>query len=115
MAMGSGQDDDVFGDMLGVASDEKPDYSSTSPLSGPAQQRLRNVSEATTFSSLLDDDYIASRPIPDIVKAYNSATRSAEKSLSPEMVKRLVKEQLATNEDLDVQTMINLNKGTAQA
>jgi hypothetical protein len=106
----------VVGRAMGTFSENRPDYGAVvkSPLDVGARQRLANTSASASFVSLLDDDYIAARPITDIVRAYNKVMESKDAAMPDEMVRRLVKEQLATGEDLDVQTLLNLNKGKGQ-
>ena len=106
-----GQGQDVIGDPFGTQSDSPEEYSDAkSPMPTGSRQRISNSAAGADFASLLDDEYIAARPITDIVQAYNAAIGSTSKQLPPSMIRRLVKEQLATGEDLDVQTLVNLNK-----
>lgn len=112
LATGAGNEDmyDMIGEAAGTSTDEDVDYAGKSPLNNAARQRLENVSAQGTFTSMLDDDYIASRPIPEIVKAYNSAIQATRGQLPPEQLKAAVKRQLAGGEDLDLETMTNLEK-----
>jgi hypothetical protein len=113
LATGAGSEDmyDMIGDAAGTSTDKDVEYDEL-PLPNAARQRLENVSAQGSFSSMLDDDYIASRPMPEIVKAYNAAIQATRGKLPPEQLKAAVKRQLAGGEDLDLETMSSLEKST---
>jgi hypothetical protein len=103
---------EVVSGALGTAGTDKPDYglSAKSPLASGGQQRLRNNGAAVTFSSLLDDPYISQRPIPEIVKAFNSVM-STQPDADATLARRLVKDQLASGGDLDTDILLKMQKG----
>lgn len=112
-ALGGQDISEVLGGVVGNRGTDKPDYGLTgkSPLDAGGQQRLRNANSAGNLSGLMDDPYIAQRPITDIVQAFNTVM-ATHPNVDPTMMRRLVKDQLAGGGDLDTDVLLNLHKST---
>jgi hypothetical protein len=61
----------------------------------------------------MEDPYIAQRPIPETIKAFN-AVMATNPDADPSMVRRLVKDQLASGGDLDTDVLLKLQKHHAK-
>jgi hypothetical protein len=101
----------VVGGALGNRGTDSPDYGapSKSPLGSGGQQRIKNTGAAISLASLMDDPYIAQRPIPETVKAFN-AVMATHPDADASMMRRLVKDQLASGGDLDTDVLMRLQK-----
>lgn len=114
-AMGGEDIYTVVGGALGNRGTDSPDYGaqSKSPLSAGGQQRIKNTGAAISLASLMDDPYISQRPIPETVKAFN-AVMATNPDADAAMVRRLVKDQLASGGDLDTDVLLRLQKHHAK-
>lgn len=115
-ALGGEDVESVVGGAMGNrGSGESPDYgvSPKSPLSSGGQQRVKNTSAAVSLAGLMDDPYIAQRPIPETVKAFN-AVMATNPDADASMIRRLVKDQLASGGDLDTDVLLKLQKHHAK-
>jgi hypothetical protein len=114
-AMGGKLDEVVGGALNNRSGGDKPDYGvpAKSPLSSGGQQRVKNTSAAISLASLMEDPYIAQRPIPETVRAFN-AVMTTNPDADASMVRRLVKDQLASGGDLDTDVLMRLQKHQAK-
>lgn len=115
-AMGGGAIEEVVGGALGNrGGGDSHDYgvSAKSPLGAGGQQRIKNTGAAVSLASLMDDPYISQRPIPETVKAFN-AVMATNPDADSSMIRRLVKDQLASGGDLDTDVMMRLQKNHAK-